>query len=293
MLKRECDYDRCCLKNGNCEIPGSDGLPVQCVGPWVRGKHYILEKYLKATSAVRSKFTKKGNAVFIDLFSGPGRCIIREEYSEIDGGGIIALQLDKGRFNEYYYVDIENENTKALEKRIGERAGCNILTADSNMIVSSLTSNFMKHDYRYHFAYIDPFGVEALKFETIKEMAKLARMDLLINFPIGSIKRNIRSWLRNTDTPLDRFLGTPIWRDGIERVSLRLIYNKLITIFEQQLMTLGYPKEGLQLKSGGISVKNTRDVPLYVLLLASKHPLAQRIWDSAKKIGPDGQRSLF
>ena len=59
------------LKNGNCEIPGSDNLAVQCVGPWVENKYFFLEKYLNISRAVRRKFSEKNKSVYIDLFSGP------------------------------------------------------------------------------------------------------------------------------------------------------------------------------------------------------------------------------
>ena len=86
MDKRNCatNPDACRQENGNCLYPGSDGLPVQCVGPWVAEKYHYLNNILEATSPVRRQFFPRGNSVFIDLFSGPGKCIIKDEQGELD-----------------------------------------------------------------------------------------------------------------------------------------------------------------------------------------------------------------
>lgn len=42
-----------------------------------------------------------------------------------------------------------------------------------------------------------------------------------------------------------------------------------------------------------VPVTNIKKVNLYVLILASKNPLGQKIWSSIIKMSPDGQRNLF
>lgn len=76
----------------------------------------------------------------------------------------------------------------------------------------ALVEELLKKYYRYHFAFIDPFGPSALKFETLTELAKLDRMDMLIHFPIGPIKRTIKKWIKGKNTILDNFMGTSEWR---------------------------------------------------------------------------------
>jgi hypothetical protein len=100
MAIRNCKKQSCKDADGNCPILGSNGLPVQCVGPWVEDKYFFLERYLNASCEARRKFADKNNAVFIDLFAGPGRCIIKNEKREIDSGGIRAFKRDEAPFNE-------------------------------------------------------------------------------------------------------------------------------------------------------------------------------------------------
>lgn len=302
MTTKNCKKDGCKDKIGNCTVPGKDSLPVQCVGPWAEDKYYFLERYLNASCEARRKFSNKNNAVFIDLFAGPGTCIIRGEQREIASGGIRALTREQAQFNEYFYFDISQVNVDALKKRIGAMSNCNVCCGDSNLLIKRLADVLNRQDYRYHFAFIDPFGPDGLNFETIKELAKFKRMDLLIHFPIGAIKRNINNWVKNQDTILDRFLGTDKWRDRIKDVSRNSVYQILIDIYKEQLKAVGYPEDGLKLVASDanvfaglptIAVKNTKEVGLYVLILAAKNKLAQKIWNSVIKRSPDGQKSLF
>lgn len=301
MKTRKCDYPKCCQRNGNCPHLGEDKLAIQCVGPWVRNKHYFLNRYLEATSEVRTMFSTKGNAVYIDLYSGPGKCITREENNEeIDGGCLLSLNQKEGSFNEYHFIDIENENIEAMKNRLGVKSGYNYYKSDSNIEIVSLIQQLLNQNERYHFVYIDPYGVSTLKFNTLKELAKLRRVDVLINFPTGDIRRNREAWIKQSNSYLDDFLGLETWRDKIKDKSNEQIYNILIDIFKNQLLAIGFPEEGLILPVKEriyadlptVPIKNTKDVELYVLLFVSKHKLGLKIWNSIINIGPNGQRTL-
>lgn len=283
--QRNCKKQGCKDVDGNCLIPGSDGLLVQCVGQWVEDKYFFLEKYLNASCEARRKFADNNNAVFIDLFAGSGKCIIKNEKREIDSGGILAFKRDEAPFNEYFYFDINSDNTEALKKRINSKSNCNVRCGNSNTLVNDMVKILSQKPYRYHFAFIDPFGPDGLKFETLRNLAKLKRMDMLLHFPIGSIKRNLETW-----------------RKRIDRLASDKIFKVLIDVFTKQLKSIGYPDEGLRIASSDrdiyaglptVPVKNTKDVELYVLILASKHSLAQKIWKSVIKIDPQGQKELF
>jgi three-Cys-motif partner protein len=272
------------------------------VGPWVEDKYFFLERYLNASCEARRKFADKNNAVFIDLFAGPGRCIIKNEKKEIDSGGFRAFKRDEAPFNEYFYFDISSVNAKALEKRINSKSSCSVKCGDSNSSINELVETLSRKPYRYHFAFIDPFGPDGLKFETLRNLAKLTRMDILLHFPIGSIKRNLGTWLRSKSTILDDFLGTDKWRKEIDGLSSDKIFKVLIDVLTEQLKSIGYPEEGLRMASSDrdiyaglptVLVKNTKEVELYVLILASKHSLAQKIWNSVIKIDRERQKDLF
>ncbi|MGA2110127.1 MAG: three-Cys-motif partner protein TcmP [Syntrophorhabdales bacterium] len=282
---------------GNCSVPGADGLPVQCVGPWAEDKYFFLERYVDASREARRKFSDRGNSVFIDMFSGPGRCVVRGEQREIAGGGVRVLDYRRVPFNEFHFMDISPVNIDALKKRVGLEPHCEC--GDSNDLISKLVADFLQKGYRYHFAYIDPFGPESLKFKSIETLASLDRIDLLIHFPTGTIRRNLGKWLTQEESILDSFLGTRIWRERAKELLSGRKVKVLLDIYSEQLMRIGFQQEELTMIESenlpalsAVSIKNPGHVELYVLILASKHPLGQRIWSSTIKRRPDGQGTL-
>jgi three-Cys-motif partner protein len=184
---------------------------------------------------------------------------------------------------------------------MGGNRHCAIRCGDSNRVVDDLVAQLSLHSYRYHFAFVDPFGPKALHFQTIAKLAQLRRMDMLIHFPIGAIKRNLKVWLQKQDAALDNFLGTPIWRERIQDFSLSHVAVTLLDIYKDQLRRIGYPEDGLRLVASQdnviagmptVSVRNRTHVDLYFLILISRHPLAQAIWSSVISITPSGQTTL-
>lgn len=302
MNDRNCEVTCNKDENGNCSIDGSDGLPIQCVGPWAEDKYFFLERYLNASCEARRKFADKGNAVILDLFSGPGKCIIKNDSREILSGGMRALTRDEAKFNESVCFDISESNVAALRERAKLVSSCQIICGDSNNLIEGVVRELLKKSYRYHFAFIDPFGPEGLKFKTIQELAKLPRLDILLHFPIGAIKRNLPAWKKSGGEILTNFLGTDSWINEIKKDSGDNVYRILIDIYKNQLKKIGFPEEGLKVAQSRsdiyaglptVSVKNTQNVDLYLLILASKHKVAQKIWSSIIKKSRDGQKELF
>jgi three-Cys-motif partner protein len=300
MAKRECH--NCRGNDGNCHVPAADDLAAQCVGPWSEMKHKYLEKYLDATRGVRKMFYPYGNTVFIDLFSGPGKCINRETREEIDGGCLKAVKATDYPFNEYHFVDINGDNIDSLKQRTEKYDGnFYYYQADANEIIEDIVAELAKDQKRYHVVYLDPFGPESLRFSTIKHISMLNRVDLFIHFPIGSIRRNLPQWIhQEKQTILDELLGTRIWRERIDDIVTKGNMLVLLEIYKEQLQNIGFPENGLRYQNYDdvtpftvTAIKNGTNVNLYLLMVAAKHPLAQKMWDSIIKIDTKGQRSLF
>lgn len=289
MENRTCKKDNCEDDNSNCLVLGLDDLPVQCVGPWVKDKYYYLERYLNASCEARRKFSDRGNAVFIDLFTGPGKCVIKDENREIDSGALRVLNREEAQFNESFLFDINADNVKALDKRIDKKFNYHAKCGDSNILVKDLMQKLLKKYYRYHFVFIDPFNPSNLKFSTLAELARLDRIDMLIHFPIMAIRRNWKSWVKKKNTILDDFLGTKEWRDKITSLSEDRIFDLLINIYKDGLSKIGC-KFVFDLRP--VVIKNTKNAPLYDLILASKEPLAQKIWNTVINRSPNGQKSF-
>lgn len=298
--------DDCGYKDGdtgNCIIRGIDGGIVQCVNEWSKRKHYYLLYYLETSRKARKKYADRGNAVYIDLYSGPGRARIKSTKEEIEGGCVQVLSTEHP-FNTTILNDLLEDNVNALKNRVPEHV--TVYNKNANSFVKDLVPELNRDYYKYHFAYVDPFAPGQLHFDTIKSLAQLQHVDIMINFPIGAIRRNYDRWMDvkkdEESTILDRFMGTTEWRERVRSSSGSIFTNTMLDIYSEQLLSIGFPPEGLNLADEegdtyhGTShaiVKNSLGVPQYFLVLATKHREAARLWRETLKYDPSGQKGLF
>ena len=132
-------------------------------------------------------------------------------------------------------------------------------------------------------ALVDPYKLEAFRFETIARLASFKHMDLVVYFPIGEIKRNLQQHRGTYTALLDQALGTDKWRPLVEKKGDVM---KLIGLFKEQLQDrFGYTPGNV--RTTAIRIEN--NVPLYHLVFASKHPRGDAIWNSINKRTPAGQ----
>jgi hypothetical protein len=64
-------------------IPNALTIPVRCVGGWSYDKIYRLVKYFGIFASGMKNAWKGLN--YVEICSGPGRCIIRDQRTEMDG----------------------------------------------------------------------------------------------------------------------------------------------------------------------------------------------------------------
>lgn len=273
-------------QTGNCtKTVGADGLPVQCVGPWALDKHHYVRTYVGATRHVRRRYHPpegRGGTTFIDLYSGPGLAYIPETNEFIEGSPLIALGAEEHPYRKVILCDIdETQNIPALKKRT-EKYGSRVkvIAGDCNQVVHEV----MRHvpEYGYNVALIDPFGPSVLTFDTIRELAARKRMDLIIHFPLGAMKRIFRQ----TDV-LERFVGLTADKWGFDLHTGHDV-PKLLPVLQRQLATLDYPLRELLCPV----VKNTHNLTLYHLVFATRHERGEEIWKSITRKGANGQRQF-
>src|ERR1019366_2339212 len=78
----------------------SDGLPARPSGPWIETKHKLLTYYAQLfASGMKFKWKSR---VYLELFSGPGKCLIRDTGKEDLGSPlkVIGHEFTKFIFTE-------------------------------------------------------------------------------------------------------------------------------------------------------------------------------------------------
>ena len=267
------------------EIDPEDGLRRAIVGDWAPEKHLRLQKYVDITRAVRRKFG--GNATYIDLYCGPGRARLRKTGEVEEGSALVAATeaiLRRNPYREVIIGDLDPINVEACEARLKRLRVGNVraYAGTAEDVAAQILPTL--HPTGFNLAFLDPFNLESLPFQVIQTLAQAKSMDLLIHVSIMDLQRNVRALMASGK--LNSF--APGWDKKINSAATN---PKLVmAVFEywrSLLSQLGY------LVSDNIErVTGNRNQPLYWLVLASKHDLADKLWGEVSQVEPQGRLVL-
>jgi three-Cys-motif partner protein len=265
-----------------------DGLQLDEVGPWAKEKHERLRKYVDISRAVRRKFLRRsGAATYIDLFCGSGRALVRDTDEKIDGSPLVAFKSarDGGQpFSEIHAADLEEGKVNAVAKRVTNAGGSAVTyVGKAEDVVAQVVARL--NPYGLHFAFLDPYNLDALSFSIIKTLSRLKHIDMLIHVSAQDLQRNLNAYTKPDDGRLDRF--APGWRQHVALgQSQQRIRAALLSYWAGKFETLGLaPAERVELVSG-----QERNQRLYWLVLVSREKLAREFWERIRSVS--GQREL-
>ena len=282
--------------------PQDDGLALRRSGQWVAEKLDYLRRYINIFStSMRGKPRREIN--YIDLFSGPGKCLINRTSTVLFGSPLLAVTAQHP-FTNYFFVDFDENSIDALKQRCGTSdSGRQIqyFVGDSNTIVKEVVDQILETDSiripglwsSLNLAFLDPEGLE-LHWDTVAALAKAQRMDLIIHYPQGGLNRYMsKACEANEQNTVDQFFGGTEWRGIFEEHGNN--HRLLIDHYRQKLKNVGY-QEVLRDDEVGDEplMRNARRrAPLYRLLFASKHALGHTFWHAVTRRDVYGQQRLF
>jgi three-Cys-motif partner protein len=273
-----------------------DSLPVRCVGEWAYEKIYRLVQYFGIFAGGMKNQWDALN--YIEIGSGPGRCLVREDCTEMDGTALaVARNPQFSSLKKAIFVDASLRVTEILNQRLTALSA----TPPAEAIVGDyedpqgLCRIFDKlHPRSLNFVFIDPTECD-VPFTTIEQIvARLQNADLLINVALGTdVNRNIIPAILapthiKAREKYERFLGTPGFcarPDIIElakRADHEALRRKFAEAYNERLLKLGYVHT---------DVRPVRHY--YYLLFASKNRKGLEFWLKSCRIAPDDQRELL
>lgn len=266
----------------------ADGLPVDEVGEWAEEKHERLRKYIDASRAARRKFVDgTGGATYIDLFCGYGRSRLRNTGVAVDGSPLVAFRSSVASgvpYTQFYIADSEKEKCEAAAARLIKLGGSpSVHVGSAQQTAQAIVPKL--NPYGLHFAFLDPYNLEALPFSVIEALATLKRIDLLIHVSAQDLQRNLHLYLDPADTRLERF--APGWRDEVDvGQSQPAVRAAILAHWARQMERLGLPPaKHAELVTGSINQR------LYWLIFASRSDFAVKLWNEIRSVS--GQRSLL
>jgi three-Cys-motif partner protein len=257
----------------------ADGLIVDEVGKWAPEKHARVKAYIEIASATRAKYLPppswRGGASYIELFSGPGRSLIRDTKQIIDGSPLVAFKAAQASvpFMEMHLNDFDPAKTAAVDARIRTLGGAPICYSDpADVAVDKIVA--AANPSGLHFAFLDPYNLEGISFEIIRKLSKL-KVDMLIHVSVHDLQRNLDSYSK-TGGVFDTF--APGWSGEVDRnQAINSFRAALMKYWMDEIQKLGtMPAKGVELIVGS---KGQR---LYWLVFVSAHGLAQKFWNAIR-----------
>ena len=270
-------------------VDAADGLIADDVGEQVQRKHDLLQRYISISSAARKMYLGRGKAgaTFIDLFSGAGRCRVRESNVWKDGSALVAWKqsLASGSpFSQIHIADIREEARNAcVDRLLKNNAPVKAVVGNAVQAADQLIEAL--NPAGLHLVFLDPYNLRALDFRIFETLAKLKRVDLIVHVSAMDLQRNLDKNIFATDSDFDYFC--PGWRDVIDANSGQFdTRSQIIEFWKSRVAELGVGAS-TQMKL----ITGTGGQRLYWLLIAAKHELAKKLWKVAANT--DGQTELF
>jgi three-Cys-motif partner protein len=255
-------------------VAKSDGLPARPSGPWITKKHRLLTYYADLfATGMKNKWDSR---VYLELFSGPGKCFIRDTGAEDLGSPLKVIDHD---FTKFIFIEMSAPVAQSLAQRLEpfpNSAHAEIWCGDCAEAIKRIhiPSGSLT------FAFIDPTGIGHAPFALIEELHRKTRCDLLINIQHGmGIKMNLHQYTPDADdeSALTKFLGHDGWKK-LPRHNAKEFFVGVLDLYKQQLDRLGFKFTGRE-----VLISNQQGRGLYLLLFASGHPRGAEFWSKSLK----------
>ena len=271
-------------KNGYCKFRKKDGLcgkyisrednlSLRCVGLWSKEKIEFFKYYADMfVTGMKKKWKKR---YYIDLFTGPGKCIIREDLGEINSSCLEIINL-RDKFTNYFFVDKSQTCIKDLRKRAGSVKNIIFYNEDCNLVIKEIIKTIPENSLSL--AIIDPDSLQ-FHFNNYAELSK-RKIDLIIYYPIGPIERAVSSVYKQKlkSKILDKF--HPGWKDIISKRgwgnSKSENIKSLIKDYKRKIEKLDYFSSDIT-----PPFKNKKNTTLYYLFAFSKSKKGILFWKKA------------
>lgn len=276
--------------------PVRDGLAMRDSGVWAAEKLDYLERYIEIfETSMRKKWARRN---FIDLFSGPGKCIT--DTGKIFLGSPLLAVSTAHPFTGYFFADYEPMYINDLQTRCSESAVSDRIRFypdDSNRAVHQIVDEIEKSDREFrssslNLAFLDPEGLE-LEWSTVAALASVPKMDLLIHYPVMGLNRMLERAAHMDVHKIDHFFGGQEWRKIYEKVGdVSVVERELLAHYKNKLQTFGYKVDQDSETGQDPPIRNTKGGLLYRLLFASKDPLGHKFWKEVIKRDIHGQRRM-
>ena len=292
--RKETTQDDLCIET----VSIVDNLPVRCVGGWAMQKIFHLIQYFGIfTIGMKSKW--QGNINYIEICSGPGICVNRENGEEFNGTSICIIEHPAREYlKRILFFDYNDSVVNTLNKRISDRKVTNAKAVTGNYYKPDTICDKIIKETKgkgLNLVFIDPTDC-SVPFDLLKRIKeRIKNVDFIVNFAIRTdFNRNIRNTIlypethQNVLNKYTSFLGSDAFftNQTVINAATQGNHIELRKLFRLEYMN--------SLKKIGYNHFDFKQIENYYdLVFASSHPKGIEFWNKANTIRFNGQRSLF
>lgn len=259
----------------------TDREVARVVGAWAKDKQHYVGRYM--TIFANGMHHRWDALAYVDLFAGPGSCVV-EETEDFYGGA--AIEAMARPFSHFIFLDLDTRATEALGRRaapLAQGRPVTIINRDCNEAIDEVIARIPPRALTL--AFIDPTNWQ-ITFESVRKLVTERSIDVILTFHDGLMKRvgHIEEQPR-----VDAFFGTDAWRPLVASGRKPHLYD-FCQCYRNQMKTLGFEDHAAPIDP---SMRNSTDVPLYHLLFFSRNEKGHDFWDQVVQVGPTGQMTLL
>lgn len=271
-------------------------------GDWTTQKLEKVRKYLAAYTKIfaSNPRAQRLSTIYVDAFAGTGyrtktpnlddgqtphfsELVEPEAEKFLKGSATIALEVDPP-FKEYIFIERDPEHARELailQHRFPKRV-ITIIPQEANAYLQKWCTETDWDVYRA-VVFLDPYGMQ-VGWPLIEALARTKAVDLWILFPLGVAVNRL---LTRKEPPLEawaqsltRIFGTRDWEEAFypKRTERSLLGEEEVRTKQADFNTVGrFFVERLKtvftaVAENPLPLRNSRDVPLYLLCFAAGNP---------------------
>ncbi len=191
-------------------------------------------------------------------------------------------------FKSYHFIDLDGDKVAMLERLVRERgAPARLYRGDCNdILLTQIFPTLRYDDYKRALCLLDPYGLH-LRWEVMRTAGQLRTIDMILNFPVADIHRNVLWRHPERVDPADIARMTAWWGDDSWR---RVAYRKEPTLFGDEEEVKADTRSVVdafrdRLRSVAsfvqvpepLAMRNSQNAIVYYLFFASQNETAARI----------------
>ncbi|MCY3411813.1 MAG: three-Cys-motif partner protein TcmP [Candidatus Heimdallarchaeota archaeon] len=197
---------------------------------------YLIPMYTQIIGSMKQVFPKM---IYIDIMSGSGLKVIKNRDKNkkaiFIGSPFISIIKAKKKFDFMYFVEIEAEKAKLLEKRLKIlsqkkdfswiKNRYKVINDDVNNAIYEISKNLPS---RFHsFIFVDPFSIE-IKLSSMKHLLENTKSDIFVNLMTHEVYRKVKNAIEVNK--LNEWYGSPNWpTELLTRDDIRCKYTNKLT----------------------------------------------------------------